>query len=94
MPISRERAVDLSHRIVDQLEKQQPGALATTREAVRAKVLQALLEWDRESGRLEEEVRAKLLARGKRVVEGTRDYEILFAEEMGRAYEALLGRGE
>ena len=94
MPISRERAVDLSHRIVDQIEKNHAGSLTTTRELVRGKILQALLEWDRESGRLEDAVRAKLLARGKRVVEGTRDYDILFAEEMGRAYEALLGRGE
>jgi hypothetical protein len=94
MSISRERAVDLSHRILEHLEKQPGVSLTTTRELVRAKILQVLNEWDRESGRLEDEVRAKLLARGKRVVEGTRDYDILFAEEMVRAFEALLGRGE
>ena len=94
MPISRERAVDLSHRILEAWEKQPGATLGAPREMVRNRVLQVLVEWDRESEKLEGEARAKVLARGRRVVEGSREFDILFAEEMGRAYEALVGRGE
>ncbi len=94
MPLSRERAVDLSHRIVDRVLKTPGVELAGEREYVRNQILAALLEWDRESERLSGEVRARLLARGRRVAEGSREWDLLFAEEMERAFAALLSRGE
>ncbi len=94
MAISRERAVDLSHRMVERLAKTPGVTLAGEREYVRNQLLQALLAWDRENERLSGEVRAKLAARGRRVVEGSREWDLLFAEEMERAYAALLSRGE
>jgi hypothetical protein len=39
-------------------------------------------------------VKAKIAARARRVVEGTREWDLLVAEEMERAYAALLSHGE
>jgi hypothetical protein len=94
MALSRERAVDLSHRIVERLAKTPGVALAGEREYVRNHLLQALLAWDRENDKIAEAVKAKIAARGRRVVEGTREWDLLYAEEMERAYAALLTRGE
>ena len=92
--ISRERAVDLSHRMIERLARTPGVALAGEREFVRNHVLQALLAWDKENERLATETEKKLLAKARRVVEGSREWDLLFAEEMERAYAALLSRGE
>ena len=92
--ISRERAVDLSHRMIERLSKTPGVTLSGEREYARNHVLQALLSWDKENERLSGEVEKKLRSRGRRVVEGSREWDLLFAEEMERAYAALLSRGE
>lgn len=92
--ISRERAVDLSHRMIERLARTPGLAFAGEREFVRNHVLLALLSWDKENERLSGETEKKLLARARRVVEGSREWDLLFAEEMERAYAALLSRGE
>jgi hypothetical protein len=92
--ISHERAVDLSHRIVERLTSTASVELTGEREYVRNHVLRALLEWEKENGRLAAEVGKKIAARGKRVAEGSREWDLLFAEEMEKAYAALLARGE
>jgi hypothetical protein len=92
--ISRERAVDLSHRMIERLVKTPGVALGGDREVARNHVLQALLQWDKENERLSLEVKQRLVARSRRVVEGSREWDLLFAEEMERAYAALLARGE
>jgi hypothetical protein len=92
--ISRDRAVDISHRMVERLGKTPGVALASEREFVRNHVLLALLAWEKENGRLTGETEKKLLQRARRVVEGSREWDLLFAEEMERAYAALLSRGE
>ena len=92
--ISRERAVDISHRIVERLGKTPGVTLLGEREFVRNHVLQALLSWGKENERLTDATQKKLLQRGRRVVEGSREWDLLFAEEMERAYAALLSRGE
>ena len=94
MGISRERAVDLSHRIVERLAGSAGVELVREREFVRNHILQGLLEWDRENDRLAAEASKKLSSRGKRVAEGSREWDLLFAEEMEKAYAALLARGE
>jgi hypothetical protein len=94
MPLSRERAVDLSHRMIERIGGTTGFTLSREREFTRNHVLQALLDWDRENGRLEAEVRKKILARPRKVVEGSREWDLLFAEEMERAYAALAARGE
>jgi hypothetical protein len=94
MSISRERAVDLSHRMVERLGKTPGVALGGEREYVRNHILQTILAWDRENDRIGAEVRTKLAARGRRVVEGSREWDLLYAEEMERAYATLLSRGE
>ena len=60
---------------------------------MRNHVLLALLSWDKENERLSGETEKKLLTRARRVVEGSREWDLLFAEEMERAYAALLSRG-
>jgi hypothetical protein len=57
-------------------------------------VLQALLAWDKENERLAKETEKKLLAKARRVVEGSREWDLLYAEEMERAYATLLSHGE
>jgi hypothetical protein len=94
MAISRERAVDLSHRMVERLGKTPGVALAGEREYVRNHLLQAILGWDRENEKLAAAAKARIGARARRVVEGTREWDLLLAEEMERAYAALLSRGE
>ncbi len=94
MPISRERAVDLSHRIIERLQKAGGVELSGEREFIRNRILAALLQWDRESERLADEARARLLSRSRRVAEGSREWDLLFAEEMERALSDLLSRGE
>ena len=93
MPRSRERAVDLSHRMVERMAGTASLRLAREREYVRNHLLRALLDWDRESARLETEVREKLLSRPRKPPEGSREWDLLFAEEMERAYAAFAARG-
>jgi hypothetical protein len=80
--------------MVERLSKTPGVALAGDREYVRNHLLQAILGWDKENERLSGETEKKLLARARRVVEGSREWDLLFAEEMERAYAALLSRGE
>ena len=86
--------MDLSHRIVERLAGSAGVELVGEREYVRNHVLQGLLGWDRENDRLSAEASRKISSRGKRVVEGSREWDLLFAEEMEKAYAALLARGE
>lgn len=93
MPLSRERAVDLSHRMVERLAGMAGVELLHEAEFVRNHLLKALLDWDRENARLESEIRAKILSKPRKPVEGSREWDLLFAEEMERAYAALAARG-
>ena len=91
--LSRERAVDQSHRILEQLLK--GGALLTAeREFVRNRVLDGLLSWESESSKVEAEVRRVLLARARKPPEGSREWDLLATEERERLYVKLLGQGE
>lgn len=94
MALSRERAVDLSHRILDRLKKTGGVAFTEEPEQVRNKVLRALLDWDQELERLGKEIRAKIAARPRPPAEGSRQFDLLYAEELERALAALLARGE
>lgn len=93
MPISHERAVDLSHRMVERLGGMAGVELTHETEFVRNHLLKALVDWDRENARIESEVRGRLLAKPRKPVEGSREWDLLFAEEMERAYAALAARG-
>ena len=86
--------MDLSHRMIERLARTPGVVLGGDREVARNHLLQALLQWDKENERLSFEVRQKLVARSRRVVEGSREWDLLYAEEMERAYAALLARGE
>lgn len=92
--LSRERAVDLSHRMLESLLKSPAVELTAEREFVRNRILAALLDWDKEHERLVSGARRRILARGRKVAEGSREWELLLAEEMHRAYADLIGRGE
>ena len=90
MALSRERAVDLSHRILERLRKAPGIALTEEPEQVRNKALRALLDWDRELDHLGKEIRAKIAAKPRPPVEGSRQFELLFAEELEKALASLL----
>lgn len=94
MAISRERAVFLSHEIIDRLARVPGVTLTQERETVRNAVVKSLVEWDREHDRLLAETKKKLLGKARKVVEGSREWDMLFAEEMERAFATLLARGE
>ena len=64
MAISRERAVDLSHRMVERLGKTPGVAVAAEREFLRNHILQAILAWDKENERITEAVKAKIARAG------------------------------
>lgn len=69
-------------------------AVTAEREVLRSQILQTLLEWDRESGRLEKSAADRVAGRGRRPPEGSREWELLVFEELQKAYDALAGRGE
>ena len=94
MAISRERAVDLSHKIMERLTATPGVTLPAAREITRGRVLQALLDWDREIAALEERTKARIREKSRRTVEGSREWDLLYAEELTRALADLLGRGE
>jgi len=80
--------------MVERLGKTPGVTLAAEREFLRNHILLAILAWDKENERVTEAVKAKIAARSRRVVEGTREWDLLVAEELARAYAALLSRGE
>lgn len=94
MARSRERAVDLSHRILDRMRETPGVALSEQPEQVRNKVLRALLDWDQELERLGADAKKKIAARARPPVEGSRAYELLYSEELEKGLAALLARGE
>jgi len=94
MALSRERAVDLSHRMIERLAAAAEVEVVRERELVRNAVLQALLQWDRENDRLRAEAARKIAARGRRVAEGSREWDLLMGEELEKAYSAVLSHGE
>ncbi len=93
MPISRERAVDLSRRMAERLAGTASVQLTHEVEFVRNHLLRTLLVWDREYTRIDAEVRARILARPRKPAEGSREWDLLLAEEMERALAALAARG-
>ncbi len=94
MALSRERAVDLSHRMIERLSGTAEVEIVREREFVRNAILQALLQWDRENERLRADAARKIAARGRRVVEGSREWDLLLGEELEKAYAAVLSHGE
>lgn len=94
MPISRERAVDLSHRMLERLEATQGVALHGTRDIVRGKILNAILAWDKELETVTAEVEKKLAAKGPRLVAGSREWDLRRGEELERALMTRISQGE
>ena len=94
MGLSRERANDLSHRILEGLRKTAGVELAAEGEYVRNRVASALQEWEKESDALAAEARKRVLARGRRVAEGSREFDQLLSEELRRLWGERANRGE
>ena len=92
MPLSRERAVDLSHRMLERVLKTSGAELLVEKEYARNQILKALLSWDKEAEKLGDEVKARLRAR--RMVEGSRDWDLAYSAELEKALGALAARGE
>ena len=94
MARSRERVIDLSHRMVERLAGTAGVSLEGEREYVRNQLVRFLLEWDKEMARVSEEATARLKTRSRRTAEGSREWDLLYAEEVERLLAARAGRGE
>ena len=94
MALSRDRANDLSHRILERLRTSPGVELTAEAEFVRNRVASALQEWERESDLLAAAARKRVLARGRRVPEGSRAFAQLLSEELRRLWEERAARGE
>ena len=94
MGLSRERANDISHRILEGLRKTPGVELGAEGEYVRNRVASALQEWEKESEALSAEARRRVLARGRRVAEGSREFDQLLSEELRRLWGERATRGE
>ena len=94
MPLSRERVNDLSHRVLEGLRKVPGVELAAEGEYVRNRVASALQEWEKESEALSAEARKRVLSRGRRVAEGSREFDQLLSEELRRLWVERSNRGE
>lgn len=94
MAMSRDRANDLSHRILEGLRKAPGVEITAEAEFVRNRIAAALGEWERESDALAAEARKRVLARGRRVVEGSREFDQLVSEELRRLWDERAARGE
>jgi len=94
MGLSRDRANDLSHRILEGLRKTPGVELAAEGEFVRNRTAAALQEWEKESEALAAEARRRVLARGRRVAEGSREFDQLLSEELRRLWTERSARGE
>ncbi len=94
MSLSHERASDLSRRILEGLRKAPGVELTAEPEYVTKGISSALQGWERESEALAAEARKKVLARGRRVAEGSREFDQLFSEELRRLWDERATRGE
>ncbi len=94
MALSRDRANDLSHRILEGLRKTPGVELTAEAEFVRNRVASALQEWEKESDLLSAEARRRVLARARRVPEGSREFDQLLSEELRRLWDERAARGE
>lgn len=94
MALSRERANDLSHRILDSLRTTPGVEVAAEAEYVRNRIASALGEWEKESDLLAAEARRRVLSRGRRVAEGSREFDQLLSEELRRLWAERASRGE
>ena len=94
MALSRDRANDLSHRILEGLRKTPGVELTAEGEFVRNRVAAALQEWQKESEALSAEARKRVLARARRVPEGSREFDQLLSEELRRLWDERAARGE
>ena len=94
MGLSRERAIDLSHRILEGLRKAPGVELTAEAEFVTNGISSALQEWEKENEALAAEARKRVLARGRRVAEGSREFDQILSEELRRLWDERATRGE
>jgi hypothetical protein len=94
MALSRERANDLAHRVLEGLRKTPGVELGAEGEYVRNRVASALQEWEKENEALAAEARKRVLSRGRRVAEGSREFDQLLSEELRRLWDSRATRGE
>ena len=94
MSLSHERAIDLSRRILDGLRKAPGVELTAEAEYVTKGISSALQGWEKENEALATEARKRVLARGRRVVEGSREFDQILSEELRRLWDERATRGE
>jgi len=94
MTLSHERAIDLARRIHEGLRKAPGVELTAEAEYVTKGISSALQGWERENEAIAAEARKRVLARGRRVAEGSREFDQLLSEELHRLWAERATRGE
>jgi len=78
MRLSREKVVYLSHLIIDQLEKDPEVTLKEEKNTVRNHIVDVILNQLAKDEEMEEIARQRIRSMKKKIVEGSRDWDILF----------------
>ncbi len=94
MSLSHERAIDLSRRILEGLRKAPGVELTAETEYVTKGISSALQGWEKENEALAAEARKRVLARGRRIAEGSREFDQILSEELHRLWAERSTRGE
>jgi hypothetical protein len=78
MRLSREKVVYLSHILIEHLEKDPAIKLREEPNAIRNYIVDVLMKQLLKDEKMEETARRKIRSMKKNVVEGSRDWDILF----------------
>ncbi len=78
MKLSREKVVHISHIIIEKLEKDPEIRLIEDSNTVRNYIVDIFMEQLLKDKKMEEAARRKIRSMKKNIVEGSRDWDILF----------------
>ena len=78
MKLSREKMVQLSHLIVKGLEDSEQVSLEQPRNEVRLRIFDLLREEMQREEKVEAEARRKITSQKRKIVEGSREWDVLY----------------
>ena len=88
MRLSREKVIQLSHVVVDQLVANEDVEFVEDRETIRQKIIALVNGFLQEEEKMDADVRKKITSQKKEIPEGSAEWDILYrkyyAEEMKR----------
>lgn len=78
MRLSREKTVQLSHRIIDVLVTIEDLDFVEDRDTIRQEIVTILQELLKQEEQVDAEVRAKIASQKKEILEGSEEWDILY----------------